>query len=179
MLTFLPLPSSARNPLVHGAPRLTPSEATPHARFQRPCGVGDGAAQEYLPWRVMGSSVWSLAALLLWLDGVGSAPPGPGTSTSRSLPELRDQARQVLLGSCGRCHDGTRPTAKPAALRIFDLHQREWAAGMSNEQMNHMSSRFEGFGMPIPDRARVQAYIDAEIARRAERQASSGTVDPL
>jgi hypothetical protein len=127
----------------------------------------------------MGSSVWSLAALVLWLVGVGSAPPGPATSTSRSLPELRDQARQVLEGSCGRCHDRTRPTAKPAALRIFDLHQPEWAAGMSSEQMNHMSGRFEGFGMPIPDRARVQAYIDAEITRRAELQASSRTVDPL
>jgi hypothetical protein len=127
----------------------------------------------------MGSLVWSLAALLLWLDGVCSPAPGQATSSSRSLTELRDQARQVLEGSCGRCHDGTRPTAKPAALKIFDLHQREWAASMSNEQMNHMSGRFEGFGMPIPDRARVQAYIDAEIARRAEFQASSGTVDPL
>ena len=127
----------------------------------------------------MGSSVWSLAELLLWLDGVGSPAPGPATSPSRSLTELRDQARQVLEGSCGRCHDGTRSTAKPAALRIFDLHQPEWAASMSNEQMNHMSGRFEGFGMPIPDRARVQAYIDAEIARRAELQANSVPVDPL
>jgi hypothetical protein len=127
----------------------------------------------------MGSSVWSLAALVLWLDGVGSPAPGPASSRSRSLTQLRDQARQVLQGSCGRCHDGTRPTAKPAALRIFDLQQREWAAAMSNEQMNHMSSRFEGFGMPIPDRARVQAYIDAEIARRAESGAASAAVEPL
>jgi mono/diheme cytochrome c family protein len=124
----------------------------------------------------MGSSVWSLAALVLWLDGVGSPAP---SSSSRSLTQLRDQARQVLEVSCGRCHDGTRPNAKPAALKIFDLHEQEWAAAMSNEQMHHMSSRFEGFGMPIPDRARVQAYIDAEIARRAESGAASAAVEPL
>jgi mono/diheme cytochrome c family protein len=105
----------------------------------------------------MGSSVWSLAALVLWLDGAGSPAPAPATPSSRSLTQLRDQARQVLQGSCGRCHDGTRPTAKPAAL----------------------SRRFEGFGMPIPDRARVQAYIDAEIARRAESGAASAAVEPL
>jgi hypothetical protein len=178
MLTLLPLPSSARNPLVHGAPGLLHRRPPRTPGFSDPVALATARPRSTFP-TVMGSSVWSLAALLLWLDGAGSAPPGSATSTSRSLPELRDQARQVLLGSCGRCHDGTRPTAKPAALRIFDLHQREWAAGMSNEQMNHMSSRFEGFGMPIPDRARVQAYIDTEIARRAEHQASSSTVDPL
>jgi hypothetical protein len=92
-----------------------------------------------------------------------AAPPAPG-----GLPQLRDDARAVLKETCGRCHDSARPTAKPAALKIFDLHEQEWSARMSDVQMGHMANRFEGFGMPVPDRARVQAFIDAELARRAE-----------
>jgi hypothetical protein len=69
--------------------------------------------------------------------------------------------------SCGRCHDRTQPTAKPRALRIFDLHDDDWAAGVSLEQMDHMVTRFEGFRMPDADRATVQRFFDAERARRA------------
>jgi hypothetical protein len=98
--------------------------------------------------------------------GAGSAVP---PRSSDSLVQLRDAARDALQPSCGRCHDGARSTALPKALRIFDLHQPDWSATVTSEQMDQMVRRFEGFHMPAADRVTVQRFIDAERARRAGR----------
>ena len=91
----------------------------------------------------------------------GQAQPPP------DLARLRGAARDALETTCGRCHDGAQPTARPAAVRIFDLHDENWSAGLTLEQMDHMVARFEGFKMPTADRVTVQRFFDAERARRA------------
>ena len=100
----------------------------------------------------------------------GDAPAG--------LIGLRESAREVLKTSCGRCHDRAKPSAKPAALRIFDLAELDWSARVTDLQMDHMVGRFEGFHMPEADRVTVRRYLDAERARRASTvlpAASGGT----
>ncbi len=105
-------------------------------------------------------------ALVVVLVALGAAARAPGDASSE-LSRLRESARKALSTSCGRCHDGTRPTARPEALRIFDLHERDWSARVTDLQMDHMVERFEGFRMPQADRAAVSRFLDAERARRA------------
>ncbi|HEY1907198.1 MAG TPA: hypothetical protein VGG91_14220 [Myxococcaceae bacterium] len=96
---------------------------------------------------------------------------GGGTGVSGDAPAgligLRESAREALKTSCGRCHDRAKPTAKPEALRIFDLDELDWSARVTDVQMDHMVGRFEGFHMPEADRVTVRRYLDAERARRA------------
>jgi hypothetical protein len=108
---------------------------------------------------------------LLVLVALGAAADAP-SDAAVELSRLRESAREALEASCGRCHDGTRSTARPAALRIFDLHEQDWSARITDRQMDHMVDRFEGFRMPEADRVAVSRFLDAERARRAALGAS-------
>ncbi|RPH72931.1 MAG: hypothetical protein EHM78_01380 [Myxococcaceae bacterium] len=103
---------------------------------------------------------------LLVLVALGAAAEAP-SDAAVELSQLRESAREALSTSCGRCHDRTRSTARPAALRIFDLHERDWSARVTDVQMDHMVERFEGFRMPQADRVAVTRFLDAERASRA------------
>jgi hypothetical protein len=103
------------------------------------------------------------ALLLGWPAGLAGSPPPGG----EELGVLRESAREALRTSCGRCHDRAEPTARPAALRIFDLAEIDWSARVTEAQMDHIEGRFEGFKMPEADRVTVRRFLDAERARRA------------
>jgi hypothetical protein len=105
-------------------------------------------------------------ALVVVLVALGAAANASGDA-SGELSRLRESARKALGASCGRCHDSTRPTARPAALRIFDLQERDWSARVTDQQMDHMVDRFASFRMPQADRVAVSRFLDAERARRA------------
>jgi len=83
------------------------------------------------------------------------------------LDRLREPAREALKASCGRCHDHDRPTARPAALRIFDLREHDWSARVTDVQMDHMVARLDGFQMPPADQVAVRKFLEAERARRS------------
>jgi hypothetical protein len=99
---------------------------------------------------------------------------GAPAEAGADLAALREAARESLETTCGRCHDGSRPTARPAAIRIFDLHEADFLLGVTDVQMDHMVGRFESFKMPPQDRETVRRYLDAERARRAGGSAPSG-----
>jgi len=80
---------------------------------------------------------------------------------------LRDAAREALKPDCGKCHDSKQRTAKPAALKQFDLQAADWSAHLSTDQLGHFSGRFEGFGVSDSRRSIIQTYLDAEKTRRA------------
>ena len=114
---------------------------------------------------------WPLcAAVLLASNGPPAEVPAPG---SERLTALRDAARDALQPSCGRCHDRAQSTARPAALRVFDLQEPNWSARVTDVQMDHMVERFEGFKMPQADRVTVQKFLDSERARRASTAATA------
>src|SRR5215470_4468675 len=106
-----------------------------------------------------------LGAVLV-LVALGASAEAPSDAAAE-LSRLRESAREALEASCGRCHDGTLSTARPAALRIFDLHEWDWSARITDPQMDHMVERFEGFRMPQADRVAVSRFLDAERPRRA------------
>jgi hypothetical protein len=104
----------------------------------------------------------------LVLAATGAAVGAPRAGETE-LDHLREPAREALKASCGRCHDHALPTARPQALRIFDLAEPEWSARLTGAQMDHMVARFESFRMPESDRVAVQRFLDAERARRSSQ----------
>jgi hypothetical protein len=109
-------------------------------------------------------------ALLVACTGAsaGAAPLDPS-----QLVILRDAAREALRPSCGKCHDSKLRSAKPAALKQFDLQQADWSAQLKTEQLDHLAGRFDGFQVPPEKRSIVQTYLDAEKARRAANPAAA------
>ena len=97
-----------------------------------------------------------------------ASPPPAGAegaphATREERDRLREDARAVLLAlRCARCHDSRRDTALPGALRVYDLHEPDWAARMTGERFQGMLRRLEG-----SDRQRVAAYAAAGPAPAA------------
>ena len=106
------------------------------------------------------------AAVVVALASVGAASGGPREDDT-DLARRREAAREALRTSCGRCHDHVRPTAIPAALRIFDLQEQDWSARTTDLQLDHIEGRLEGFHVPEPERVIIRRFLDAERARRA------------
>src|SRR5262249_6271867 len=133
------------------SPRAPPAAAPPRPR----------------PGRVRSSSCWSMswraAGVLMLLVACGDPRPA-----------RRDEARAVLAKHCGSCHERHRDTAFPAALAVYDLDEREWAARMSDVQLDSALWRLREplppdgrpSGASPPERARFAAYVDAEKAAR-------------
>ena len=105
---------------------------------------------------------------LVVLAAVAAVAAGSSARAAEAgLDRLREPAREALKASCGRCHDHARPTARPEALRIFDLQELDWSARVTDVQMDHMVARFDGFHMPAADQVAVRKFLDAERARRS------------
>ncbi len=116
---------------------------------------------------------WVALGLCLLQPAFGA----PRTSAPSKIAQLRDGAREILKANCGTCHDGALSTAKPAALKVFDLKEQEWSAGMSDQQLGRIIGRFQSFGVPSHDRKRVKAFIDAELGRRAQSREAGGKAE--
>lgn len=88
--------------------------------------------------------------------------------------ELREEARAVLSVECGGCHTRGLPTAKPAALGVFDLTRGNFADGLTEAQMASVRSRLAGTlkesaqprSVSADDQRRVAEFLEAELARR-------------
>ena len=107
----------------------------------------------------------ALGTAVLVLSLSGTSGTGPPESTN-DLATLRDEAR-AAASPCGHCHDATRKSAMPSALRWFDLDQREWASALDASELGCMDQRFGDLKVPEADRARVRRYLAAGWARRS------------
>jgi hypothetical protein len=85
---------------------------------------------------------------------------------------LREEARALLERHCGECHVGTRPTARPGALAVFDLVQQDWSARMSVQQLSALERRIAGKDLAQRQRAQLHEYVAAEQALRSAAPAS-------
>jgi hypothetical protein len=95
---------------------------------------------------------------------------------------LRDRSRDLVRRACGECHDGTRSSALPKALHVFDTRDSEWAAHMDERQLRSASSRLADRVVPTQakeeakplkvspvEKAEFDEFVTAEIARRVKR----------
>jgi len=80
------------------------------------------------------------------------------------LAALRSEVRSLLKPGCGSCHTASLPTAKPAAVAVFDFLKDDWSSGMTVSQLKGLSSRSSGFAEG--PRSKVDLLVSAEMARR-------------
>src|SRR5687767_10167171 len=80
-------------------------------------------------------------------------------------PPEREAARAVLATWCGKCHDGTRDTAKPEALKVFDLIQPDFSRAMSEAQLRKAEQRLAGTEADAAMREVLARFVAAELAR--------------
>lgn len=96
-----------------------------------------------------------------------SDEPAPALASRGEFAALRGEARVLLRKHCGSCHDPASSTAKPAALKIFDLSEESWQIRMSKEQLDKAIGRVDGTSATKAERDRFRAFVAAEVSRRA------------
>jgi mono/diheme cytochrome c family protein len=72
--------------------------------------------------------------------------------------------RRIAIDHCGSCHQGSRASANPAALKVFDLRDEDWTARMSDEQVLKLNGR--GKSLRPTDRARLTKFVDRVLKNR-------------
>ena len=103
------------------------------------------------------------AAAAILLLHASAAVAGEGTVNGR------EGARRVLKErGCGKCHDTAVSTQNPQALAVYDLHEVDWSARMSDERLPKLMGRLRS--TPAADKKIVKRFIRAELADRADRQ---------
>lgn len=81
--------------------------------------------------------------------------------------QLESAVRGLIEQHCGSCHNSTRQTAKPGALKVFDLNEHDWTARMSNDQLKKVIGRANGTDLPPAQRQRIADYINQKLKERA------------
>jgi len=102
----------------------------------------------------------ALGLLLLF----GMSPPAAVKAKSTALEPA---VRKLVEEHCGRCHNSTRATAKPAALKVFDLKEDNWTASMSDEQLPKVNGRFASVDVTTAQRKQVADFIKGKLEQRA------------
>ena len=115
------------------------------------------------------------SARVVWLvvaTALGCARAVPLTAKAAAPDErtkLRDEVREIARPHCGSCHQGSLPTAKPAALAVFDLERTDWPASMGPGQLRSFLGRIDG-KLSNLNRPQVRAFLAAELATRESRK---------
>jgi len=92
--------------------------------------------------------------------------PAMQQPTGPALLRARADAHDMLARHCGSCHEGHQPTAKPAALAVFDLDQPDWPARFDAHRFEVALGRLAS--KPDADKTIFVALRDAELASRAK-----------
>ena len=103
----------------------------------------------------------SLAMVLLLLLAIS---PFAAVKAKSTPPETA--VRKLVEERCGRCHNSTRETAKPAALKVFDLKEDNWTASISDEQLPKVNGRFENVDVTPAQRKQVADFIKGKLEER-------------
>ena len=119
--------------------------------------------------RIVASGFVALA--LAGCAHVASPEANPAAYEARALPpaelqRVRDQVREYARAHCGKCHIGSLPTARPAALRIYNLDADNWSSTLSAAQLRNgfprrLDGKLDGTGKQA-----LRAFIEAELALR-------------
>jgi len=84
--------------------------------------------------------------------------------------QLDADVRELVEERCGKCHNSTRETAKPAALKVFDLKEADWTASMSDARLPIVIQRLKS-GDVAPEKLRqAEEFIKGKLEERATRK---------
>lgn len=114
---------------------------------------------------------WATLALL----GAGIALMGgcayrasyqPRALPADELVAVREQIRGHAKTHCGTCHQSTLPTARPAALAIYDLDRDDWASMLTEPRLRNGFPRRLNARLDEGGRQQLRRFIEAELALR-------------
>jgi mono/diheme cytochrome c family protein len=80
----------------------------------------------------------------------------------------REQVRSFAKTYCGACHQASLPTAKPAALAIFNLDAEDWSSTLTTERLTGGFSRRLNARLDAAGRQQLRAFVEGELARRED-----------
>jgi len=110
----------------------------------------------------------ALGSLLLLLASAVLADPG---TCEAAVDKLSTSVRELVQHNCGSCHDGSLATANPAALKVFDLREREWTARMSDEQVRKLLGRAKR--MSPEDQTLMSKFVERVLTHRNSEAAAT------
>jgi hypothetical protein len=93
-----------------------------------------------------------------------------GAEAPGEVSQLETSVRAIIHEHCGSCHDGALSSAKPAALKVFDLRETDWTARMSDDQLTAVVGRVKGKDLPAAQQAQVAQLMKQKRQERAARK---------
>ncbi|MFZ2652921.1 MAG: hypothetical protein WA210_22705, partial [Burkholderiaceae bacterium] len=91
-----------------------------------------------------------------------AAPAGPVADTVA----LRERVRGWARSYCGSCHMASLPSAKPAALAIFNLDADAWSSTLSAARLEGGFTRRLNRRLDEAGREQLRAFVEYEVALR-------------
>src|SRR5258705_9420455 len=82
------------------------------------------------------------------------------------LQTVRDQIRGYARTHCGTCHIASLPTARPAALAIYNLDANDWSSTLTAAQLRNGFPRRLNSQLDEAGKLQLQAFIEGELALR-------------
>ena len=82
---------------------------------------------------------------------------------------VRERIRVEAKTYCGSCHQSSLPTAKPAALAIYDLDRDDWATMLTPARLQNGFPRRLNARLDAQGREQLRRFIEAELALRTAR----------
>jgi len=113
--------------------------------------------------------LWSaaIAAAMLLVLVTSPSRNALAAKASTKSSQLEADVRQLVEERCGKCHNSTRETAKPAALKVFDLVEDDWTASMSSEQLPRVIGRLKGVDLAPGKLRQAEEFIKGKLDERA------------
>ena len=112
----------------------------------------------------------ALAALALALAGCAALRPAETYEAkplaAGDLQAARETVRGFAVTHCGKCHVASLPTARPAALRIYDLDAPEWSSTLTAAQLRNGFPRRLNAELDADGRRVLRTFIEGELALR-------------
>ena len=106
-------------------------------------------------------------ALALFVAGCARLPTyEPKALGSPELQVAREQVRGYARTHCGACHIASLPTARPAALAIYNLDAREWSSTLTAAQLRNGFPRRLNGQLDAEGKRHLQTFIEGELALR-------------
>jgi hypothetical protein len=107
------------------------------------------------------------ALVLTCVVGCVHAPAPPRQPiASHDTQALRERIRDHAKQHCGRCHIASLPSARPAALAIFNLDAEAWSSTLSVAQLEGGFPRRLNARLDEAGRLELRAFLEHEIALR-------------
>jgi hypothetical protein len=81
---------------------------------------------------------------------------------------LRERVHGYAVTHCGSCHRSSLPTARPAALAIYDLDSESWSSMLTVARLQNGFPRRLNARLDDAGRQQLRSFIQSELALRAQ-----------